>query len=72
MFGLLVLILLVTLFVWDYLVKDQRKVRLAKQFKGPLALPGIGNLYMYLNKKPEGEQVEKLNRTYTGPKSSVI
>lgn len=51
---LLALILIASLFVWDYLSRDQRKIKLAKQFKGPLAIPFLGNLYLYLNKTPEG------------------
>lgn len=46
-----------TIIVWDYLLRDHRKVKLAKQFNGPLAIPLLGNFYMYLNKKPEGELI---------------
>lgn len=51
----LIFILIVSVLIWDYLKCDQRKVKLAKQFKGPVSVPVLGNLYMYLNKKPEGE-----------------
>lgn len=52
---LCVVVIFASIFLWDYLSRDHRKSRLAKQFKGPFAIPVLGNLYMYLNKKPEGE-----------------
>lgn len=50
-------ILIAILFTWEYFARDQRKAKLSKQFSGPFALPFIGNLYMYLGKKPEGERL---------------
>lgn len=55
MITLCILVLLASIFVWDYLTRDQRKIKLARNFKGPLALPILGNLWMYMNKKPEGK-----------------
>ena len=55
MIVLSVLILILSVIIWDFISQDRRKVKLARQFKGPLALPLIGNFYMYLNKKPEGD-----------------
>lgn len=51
----LVFILVASWIIWSYLARDGRKVKLSKQFDGPLAIPVLGNLYMYANKKPEGE-----------------
>lgn len=50
-----------TILIWDYFSRDQRKVRLSKQFDGPLELPIIGNLYMYLDKKPEGQWLHNIS-----------
>jgi hypothetical protein len=49
-----IFVLILSIIVWDYFARDHRKVKLAKQFKGPLAIPLLGNFYMYLDKKPEG------------------
>lgn len=50
-----VLVLFLSLIVWDYLARDQRFIKAAKQFTGPFPIPVLGNFYMYLNKQPEGE-----------------
>lgn len=47
--------LFAAIIIWDYLYKDSRKVKLAKQFLDPFTMPLLGNFYMYLDKKPEGE-----------------
>lgn len=54
-----VCLIIISILLWDYLSRDQRKIELAKQFKGPLAIPILGNFYLYLNKKPEGESINR-------------
>lgn len=56
--------LLATIFIYDYFTSKELKARLGKQFKGPLALPLIGNLYLYLDKKPEGKSCYQFRETY--------
>ena len=56
-----ILILFVSLIIWDYLRCDPKKMKASKLFNGPLALPFLGNLYMYMNKKPEGEKSFQLS-----------
>lgn len=50
-------ILSLLIYLWDFFARDRRKLKLAKQFKGPFAIPLLGNLYMYLDKKPEGQLI---------------
>lgn len=52
-----VAVLFLSLIIWDYLARDQRFIKAAKQFTGPLPIPVLGNFYLYLNKQPEGEVV---------------
>lgn len=54
----LIFAVLVSIIIWNVFARDQRKVNLANQFKGPFAIPILGNLYMYLDKKPEGKLVK--------------
>lgn len=60
-----IFVLISSILVWDYFSRDQRKVKLARQFKGPFALPLIGNFYMYLDKTPEGNRMIVMAETVT-------
>ncbi|CAO1381140.1 unnamed protein product [Diamesa hyperborea] len=53
MFFICLILLVITIFLCDHLMKNTRHHLLSRDFNGPFRLPIIGNIYLYFNKKPE-------------------
>lgn len=49
-----ILLIIFTIYLIDYFINDKRKFELCRKFNGPWRMWIVGNMYLYVNRQPEG------------------